>query len=381
MLQRTASYWETNRTLGHFDVLVVGGGMVGLWTAFHLKRQSPTLRLAIVEQLPSGQAGASTRNAGFACFGSPTELLDDLRHESQEDLLARLAWRYEGLQAWRSQFGEGDLGWQPGKGYEIFNTNQTHDWEAVLHNLDRLNALATDAGIPGTVYQEVAPPISTLLGCISIEHEAGLHAGMAHQALKSTVTALGVEYISGVAIPNQSEWRKDDPTWSLPTAQGLLCARHVVLATNAWTGALVNRTDVLPGRGQVLLTQPIAHLPYRGTYHADEGYLYFRNLGDCLLLGGGRNAFRQEEETLSGETTPQVQDYLEDYLRTVLLPGQAVEITDRWAGTMAFAPNGSKMPILESGEGTTIVARMGGMGVALSPEAGKKAAALVFGAL
>ncbi|NDD50362.1 MAG: FAD-dependent oxidoreductase, partial [Flavobacteriia bacterium] len=113
MLQRTASYWETNRTLGHFDVLVVGGGMVGLWTAFHLKRQSPTLRLAIVEQLPSGQAGASTRNAGFACFGSPTELLDDLRHESQEDLLARLTWRYEGLRAWRSQFGEGDLGWQP----------------------------------------------------------------------------------------------------------------------------------------------------------------------------------------------------------------------------------------------------------------------------
>ncbi len=204
---------------------------------------------------------------------------------------------------------------------------------------------------------------------------------MAHQALKSAVTALGVEFMHGVEIPNQSEWRKEGPTWKLPSPQGSSIARHVVLATNAWTGALLNRTDVLPGRGQVLLTQPIANLPYRGTYHADEGYLYFRNLGDRLLLGGGRNAFRQEEETLLGETTPQVQDYLEDYLRTVLLPGQAVEITDRWAGTMAFAPSGSKMPLLESGDGTTIVARMGGMGVALSPEAGKKAAALVFGAL
>ena len=381
MLQRAASYWETHRTVGSYDVLVVGGGMVGLWTAFHLKRQSPTLRLAIVDQLPSGQAGASTRNAGFACFGSPTELLDDLRHESQEDLLARLTWRYEGLQAWRSKFREADLGWQPGRGYEIFDTAQTQDWEAVLHNLERLNALASEAGIPGTVYQEVAPPITHLLGCISIEHEAGLHAGMAHQALKSAVTALGVEFMHGVEIPNQSEWRKQGPTWKLPSPQGSIIARHVVLATNAWTGALLNRTDVLPGRGQVLLTQPIANLPYRGTYHADEGYLYFRNLGDRLLLGGGRNAFRQEEETLLGETTPQVQDYLEAYLRTVLLPGQAVEITDRWAGTMAFAPSGSKMPILESGDGTTIIARMGGMGVALSPEAGKKAAALVLGSL
>ncbi|MEK9830491.1 MAG: FAD-dependent oxidoreductase, partial [Schleiferiaceae bacterium] len=130
MLQRAASYWETHRTLGTFDVVVVGGGMVGLWTAFHLQQASPALRVAVVDQLPSGQTGASTRNAGFACFGSPTELLDDLRHESPKDLLTRLTWRYEGLQAWRAQFNEADLGWQPGRGYEIFDTTQTQDLEA-----------------------------------------------------------------------------------------------------------------------------------------------------------------------------------------------------------------------------------------------------------
>ena len=380
MLQRAASYWETNRTVGSFDVLVVGGGMVGLWTAYHLRKQSPALHIGIVEQFPSGQAGASTRNAGFACFGSPTELLDDMRYESREDSITRLKWRYSGLQAWRSQFSDSDLGWQAGKGYEIFSPSQSQEWEGVLQNLDSLNELASAAEIPGTVYQEVAPPISSLLGCISIEHEAGLHAGMAHHALKSAVQSAGVEFLHGVEIPNQSQWRRDGASWQLPTQQGRLNALHVVLATNAWTGALLNRTDVIPGRGQVLLTQPIPNLPYRGTYHADEGYLYFRNLGDRLLLGGGRNAFRQDEETLSGESTAHVQGYLEEYLRTVLLPGQAVEISERWAGTMAFAPNGSKMPLLESQNGLTVVARMGGMGVALSPEAGKKAAALVIAA-
>lgn len=382
MLQRPASYWETSRLLGTYDVLIVGSGMVGLWTAFHLRQRAPRLKVGIVDQLPSGQAGASTRNAGFACFGSPTELLDDLRHESRNAIVERLAWRFEGLQAWRATFGTDALGWQPGQGFEIFSREQEAEWENAQQHLDTLNALADAAGIPEKVYARCTPPIPSLLGCIAIEHEAGLHAGMAHQSLKKAVSDLGMDLLQGVEIPEKSLWERTHSNhWHLPTDRGILRAGHMVVAANAWTGTLLGRTDVLPGRGQVLLTEPIEQLPYRGTYHADEGYLYFRNVENRLLLGGGRNAFRRQEETFDGNTSEEVQNYLDAYLKDVLLPGFDVEVSDRWAGTMAFSVDGSKMPILESQHGLTIVARMGGMGVALAPKAGQKAAEMVLESL
>ncbi len=352
--------------------------MVGLWTAWHLQRLAKGLKIGVVDQLPSGQAGASTRNAGFACFGSPTELLDDLHRENRSDIVERLSWRYQGLQSWRETFGEDALGWVPGRGFEIFSTHQSEAWQNVQSNLDSLNQLAAESGIPGEVYQKSIPPIPSLIGCISIEHEAGLHAGKAHQTLKAAVEEHGAHILQGIEVPPMASWSKEENAWAIPTTQGVLKAHRIILASNAWSGHILDRKDILPGRGQVLLTDPIDHLPYAGTYHADEGYLYFRNVGNRLLLGGGRNAFRSQEETLSGETTVNVQAHLESYLHEVLLPGFEVKVSDRWAGTMAFSPDGSKMPLLESTDGITLIARMGGMGVALSPEAGRKAAQLAL---
>src|SRR3990172_939316 len=47
------------------DVVIVGGGFTGLWTAYHLKRAEPALKVAIVEREVVGY-GASGRNGGFA---------------------------------------------------------------------------------------------------------------------------------------------------------------------------------------------------------------------------------------------------------------------------------------------------------------------------
>lgn len=49
------------------DVVVVGAGYTGLWTAYHLGRQDPGLRIAVVERETAG-FGASGRNGGW-CVG------------------------------------------------------------------------------------------------------------------------------------------------------------------------------------------------------------------------------------------------------------------------------------------------------------------------
>ena len=71
------SYWEEESFLKNIDYTVIGSGIVGLTCALELRRLNPNSKIIILERgfLPTG---ASTKNAGFTCFGSPSELLDDL---------------------------------------------------------------------------------------------------------------------------------------------------------------------------------------------------------------------------------------------------------------------------------------------------------------
>ncbi|MBM3160496.1 MAG: FAD-binding oxidoreductase, partial [Bacteroidetes bacterium] len=90
------SFWEKKSYFEDIDFLIIGAGIVGLSTAIYLKQRHYKAKIMVVERgyLPTG---ASTKNAGFACFGSPTELKDDLRSMSENDLWDMVDLRYRGL--------------------------------------------------------------------------------------------------------------------------------------------------------------------------------------------------------------------------------------------------------------------------------------------
>ena len=71
------SYWEIKTWLTDIDFTIIGSGIVGLNTALELRNNYPKAKILILEKgrLPQG---ASTKNAGFACFGSLSEIIDDL---------------------------------------------------------------------------------------------------------------------------------------------------------------------------------------------------------------------------------------------------------------------------------------------------------------
>ena len=89
------SYWE-QQCFSQYDHIVVGAGIVGLSTAISLSGIFPGQSILVLERgfLPSG---ASTKNAGFACMGSATELLDDLSHIPADEVVALFAARKRGL--------------------------------------------------------------------------------------------------------------------------------------------------------------------------------------------------------------------------------------------------------------------------------------------
>ena len=103
-------------------------------------------------------------------------------------------------------------------------------------------------------------------------------------------------------------------------------AEQVLVCTNAFAKTLLPDLDILPARGQILLTEPIEGLKIKGTFHYDEGFYYFRNLDNRLLLGGARNKFLNEEETFSAGYSEHVQDELERFLREIVLPGIPYQI-------------------------------------------------------
>ena len=100
-------------------IIIVGSGIVGLSTAVFLKKRFPKSKILVLEKgiLPQG---ASSKNAGFACFGSLSEILEDLKSHSVDEVLSLLKSRVDGLQLLRQMLGDEALDYRSYGGYELF---------------------------------------------------------------------------------------------------------------------------------------------------------------------------------------------------------------------------------------------------------------------
>ena len=374
------SFWEKNRELFTGDILIVGGGLVGLSIGIAIQKQKKQLKqrllkICIVDQLPTGQAGASTRNAGFACFGSPTEILDDLTREGENQTVNRISNRISGLSTWKNWIPSNKIEWNDCSGYEVFEREEEMNFQEVLDKLPYLNKIGKAASGNPMIYSKYQRISSKLPYSIRIDGEASLNPGKAHNSLYGLNKELGNQIVNGISIPNRNYWHKNSEGWTIPTENGIFKAKRVVIAANAWTPKILNSDlDITPGRGQILMIKSAKPFFYKGIFHAKKGYLYFRNSNNSLIIGGGRNLFQTNETSLEMTTTKEVQDYLELYVRDVLLPNQDFSIQNRWAGIMAFSKRGNKDPLLYWDEPDLLIAsRMCGMGVALAPIMGIKA--------
>ena len=157
---------------------------------------------------------------------------------------------------------------------------------------------------------------------------------------------------------------------TLDTNKGLVNSAHCIIATNGFAKQWINE-DIQPARAQVLVTKPIKDLKIKGTFHYDKGYYYFRNIGDRILLGGGRNIDFEGEKTVTFGTTQKIQNALETLLNETIIPSQNYSIDYSWSGIMGVGAN--KSPIIKMlNKNTAIGVRLGGMGVALGSQVGKK---------
>src|SRR6202043_3101491 len=111
-------------------------------------------------------------------------------------------------------------------------------------------------------------------------------------------------------------------------------ADEVILATNAFTGQLIEDIPITPVRAQMLATAPFGtRVAERPTY-ADHGYQYWRQLPTGEVLAGGyRDRAPAEELGYDLATTATIQGHLDRHLAGL---GVTAPVTHRWAGTMGF---------------------------------------------
>jgi glycine/D-amino acid oxidase-like deaminating enzyme len=362
------SIWEKETFFAPQDIVIIGSGFVGLWSAFHLIRKNPTAKITILERglIPTG---ASTRNAGFACFGSLSEVINDAQTMGAEKMLSILEMRYKGLQSIQKYFKASEIDFDLCGGYELYDERLTT--EALSANIEYVNALVKPVTGEKQTYKQADKKIGAF-GFGKTTHlvknnlEGYLHPGKLIKALLRRVQAAGVQVLTGIEVLGFEE---KSGHLELHTAHHFnFTTKQLLLCTNAFTKELVPALDIVPARGQVLLTSPIKNLLFNGTFHAEEGYYYFRNLGDRVLLGGARHKAFEEEGTIEMTTSPTIQNHLEKYLNEVVLPYHkgTYTIEHRWSGIMAMGSE--KSPIVRQLHPNVFCAvRMSGMGVALAP--------------
>ncbi|WP_439593688.1 NAD(P)/FAD-dependent oxidoreductase [Microbacterium sp.] len=326
----------------HADLVIVGAGYTGLWTALHAKRRDPGLRVVVVEARSVGWA-ASGRNGGF-CEASLTHGRDN------------------GLTRWPDEIDELDrlgLANLDAMGDDIAAYGIDADWERVgalavatePHQLEWLDEWATDAAVRGEdgvvrmsgeeVRASVASP--TFLGAVFEQHSNALvHPGKLAAGLARAAEEAGVTIFEGSPVRSL----EDTPSGvEVVTAEGRVTASHVALATNVFPSLLArNRLMTVPVYDYVLMTEPLSDDQLdeigwgdrQGISDLANQFHYFRLSRDNRILFGGYDAVYHYGRRVRSayENRPESWQKLASHFFTTFPQLEGLRFTHRWAGAI-----------------------------------------------
>ena len=361
------SYWEEEYWKSSYDFIIIGLGIVGINTAIDLKNQFPDSSIAVVERgrMPSG---ASTKNAGFACFGTVGEILDDLKAQDEKEVIETIGMRWQGLQLLKSRVPEHAMDYKNLGGTEVF-TDETK-FEECESNLEYVNSLIERATSQKNVIEIQKQSISSNFSSKMLFNklEGQLNPVLMMKSLISTAKQKGVEIYTNQALKNYVE-HSNKVELELMNEQRVEC-NQLIFCTNAFTNHFIKDVDVIPGRNQVLVSEPIQNLKINGTFHYDCGYIYFRNIDNRLLIGGARNIDPVTETTTDFGKNDRIISYLKDFVREKLAISD-ISFEYNWSGIIATGK--TKKPIVQRYSDRVVLAvRLGGMGVAVGSHVAKR---------
>ncbi|HEX7265138.1 MAG TPA: FAD-binding oxidoreductase [Candidatus Dormibacteraeota bacterium] len=365
------------------DVVIIGGGFTGLWTAYFLRETNPNLGVVILEQDICG-GGPSGRNGGFA--SGWWDELDNLVALYGEEAAVRACRAIS-----RSIDSIGDFcsrhlvdAWFVKAGYVFAATAMQHldvceEMIRAAHEVgaaDELRSLTGDE-----VRARCDSP--TFKGGAFMRDGASVQPARLARGLRRVLLERGVTIHEGTTVTRL----EPGPPAAAVTANGTVRAGHAVLAVNAWaTGWPELRRRIVAWSSYIVLT---AHAPDRlaaiswtgGELVSDlrTSVRYFRTTPDGRVAfgGGGGRAGTSIGDSFTRDKRA-VAEAAEGF-RLLFPTFDDVPIVDAWGGPIDVSPThipafGSLEPHVHYALGYT------GNGVAPSHLAGRVVADLVTGA-
>ncbi|RSK41583.1 NAD(P)/FAD-dependent oxidoreductase [Mangrovimonas spongiae] len=363
------SYWENTSWFSNIDFTIIGSGIVGLNCAISLKETYPKAKVLVLERgiLPQG---ASTKNAGFACFGSLSEILDDLSCMKKIDVVNLVEKRHRGLKLLRKRLTDKAIAYKDYGGYELFAKNDKL-FNACYSKLEEVNQLLHPI-FKGNVFK-VLQDKNKFQGInknvIYNAFEGQIDTGKMMSALLKKAHLKGILVLNNIEVTKFIEG--NDKVY-VNTKVFKFSTSKLFIATNGFASKLINE-QVKPARAQVLITKPIKNLHIKGAFHLDKGFYYFRNIDNRILLGGGRNLDFEQEETFKFGQTRLVEHKLKELLKTVILPNTAHEVDYFWSGIMGVGSS-KKVVVKQVSNNVFCGVRLGGMGVSIGSLIGEELA-------
>ncbi len=345
------SHWMTTReyTPGpslegdtQVDVAIVGGGFTGLSTAFHLKKEEPGMRVALLENEVIG-FGASGRNAGFNMtlfgltlsitalrFGKAKAREAHIYMERAVDLLKDL------VEELNLDCDYEHPGFLRVATSEKYKTRIQHEIE-FAHKLGLTGIEWIDKD---QTREQVNSPM--YLGAWWEPRCGILNPAKLSWSWAETIRPMGVEIYENTPV---TEVKRGNQGISLVTPHGIVQANKVVLATNAWTHFFPKlKRKQVPAWTHIVITEPLTDAQYesigwqnrQGIEDARNLVHYYRLTADNRIVMGGRDiSLNKGLYDMDQDKNEETFQSLRNDVRELFPPLRDVHFTDAWGGPIS----------------------------------------------
>jgi glycine/D-amino acid oxidase-like deaminating enzyme len=362
MINGELSFWHHSMGLGapqrqsvqgdlSVDVLIVGGGLSGLWTAYALATKAPHLSVAVIEAESVGY-GASGRNGGWL----------SAKPVGTRSVLAKAAGSREAVVRTEAQLeraldqilevfdsNNADIDAVRGGWMQIARTaseqkriekylDYNRSWGVENERLTLLSAAEAEARVA----------VEGTTGALYSPDNVRIHPTKMVTALAGIVERMGVDIYEASSA-------RDIMSGRVSVNGHTICARDIVVAVEGYASALPGqKRDVLPLNSTMIMTEPLSDSQWErigwsgaeGISGAAHTYFYGQRTADGRIAIGGRGKPYRFNSALdaNGEVDAGTVRALESMLRDIF-PGLRVPTAHAWCGVLGVTRDWS--PFIE----------------------------------